>query len=93
MGNEKWKPETLMITSGKLEPDVKANCECARLGNAVCAGFFYNSYCFCEVTEVILVQEAVFHGLFSVEFFGKSWSSDRINSWEIYLSNLIYALR
>lgn len=41
MGNEKLKPETSMITSGKLEPDVKANCECAcaSLGNAVCAGF------------------------------------------------------
>lgn len=40
MGNEKLKPETSMI-SGKLEPDVKANCECscASLGNAVCAGF------------------------------------------------------
>lgn len=45
--------------------------------------FFYNSYCFCEVTELRLVQEAVSHGLFTMEFFGKSWSNDRINSWEI----------
>lgn len=63
--------ETSMIISGKLEPDVKSNCECAcaSLGNAVCAASFYNSYCFCEVTEVRLVQEAVSRGLFSMKFF------------------------
>lgn len=38
-----WKIETWNIDDyfGELEPDVKANCECAcaSLGNAVCAGF------------------------------------------------------